>query len=299
MVGRSPPLALVVAAGLLLCGFSVGMQFDASSAPASLGLNSALDKLVSELGEDAPPEDTSAAARQDIMQAEAKLFQRIGALKSTKQESLTSLSGANETAVIERELGAAMHDAISKMHPDVRVNQTDPRNASNIKAIPHLSDHPDHQNSKGKLLRLSVKYEATPPPAIRHVLEPIIDPPKFVIFGGAVFMELTANLVNAFLEENPSELVEFTQPQNQLEPRVLISNIIPGSVAAGDKTLSAGSLLKRFNGKEIKSFRDVCRVINSPPASIWSIETESALAVLPVDTVTKNSEHNNDEWCSK
>jgi S1-C subfamily serine protease len=221
----------------------------------------------------------------------------------TKQESLTSLSGANgtlvaeqTTALIDRELGSALRGGLRS--PDKEFNNTKSK-SGNMTEIPHLADHPHHRDSKGKLLRLSVKYEATPKPAIRKVLEPIIDPPKFVIFGGAVFMELTANLVNAFLEENPAELVEFTQPQKQLEPRILISNIIPGSVAAEDKTLTAGSLLKRFNGKEIKSFKDVCRVVSSPPASIWSIETESALAVLPVDQVMQNSEHNNEEWCDK
>merc|ERR1711959_634376 len=130
-----------------------------------------------------------------------------------------------------------------------------------------------HERNKGKLLRLSVTYESTPPPAVRHVLEPIIDPPKFVIFGGAVFMELTTNLVKAFLEDNPTELVQFTQPQHCLEPRVLISNIIPGSIAAEDETLMAGSLLRNFNGKAIKSFQDVCQVLSQPPAAIWSIET--------------------------
>jgi hypothetical protein len=205
----------------------------------------------------------------------------------TKQVSLTTLSGANSSTtskLIERELGAALD-------PDTEMNQ------GNATEVPHLADTPKGHNLKGKLLRLGVKYEATEKPAIRQVLEPIIDPPKFVIFGGAVFMELTTNLVNAFLEDNPTELVKFTQPENLLEPRVLISNIIPGSIAAQDETLAPGSILKNFNDKAITSFQDVCDVLAKPPAAIWSVETESSLAVLPVDEITLNPNHNHYGWC--
>merc|ERR1712166_815158 len=127
--------------------------------------------------------------------------------------------------------------------------------------------------------------------------EPIIDPPKFVIFGGAVIMELTRNLVSAFLPENPTELVQYTELKNCLEPRVLISNIIPGSIAAQDETLHGGSLLKSFNGKTINSFDDVCSVLSTPPTDIWSIETQESLAVLPASEVMKNPEHNVYDWC--
>jgi len=80
---------------------------------------------------------------------------------------------------------------------------------------------------------------------------------------------------------------------------VLISNIIPGSIASEDETLTAGSLLKRFNGQEIKSFSDVCKVLSRPPQTIWSVETEEALAVLPVDKLSENPEHNDYTWCNK
>jgi S1-C subfamily serine protease len=211
----------------------------------------------------------------------------------THEESLTTLSGANASHLItqiERELGASMD-------PSSETTQSVVNGTQVTHEVLHLSETPASQKLKGKLMRLNVKYQATPNPAVRDVLEPIIDPPKFVIFGGAVFMELTANLVNAFLEDNPTELVDFTQPENCLEPRVLISNIIPGSVAAQDNTLQPGSILKNFNDKAILSIADVCAVLASPTAGIWSIETDSSLAVLPADKITLNPDHNQYDWC--
>jgi len=213
---------------------------------------------------------------------------------ATKQESLTSLSGANNTAVemLDRELGATMD-----MNPETELNATSAEGTNGTTAVPHLADAGNHPDLKGKLIRLGVQYAATKNPAIRKVLEPIIDPPKFVIFGGAVIMELTRNLVSAFLPENPTELVQYTELKNCLEPRVLISNIIPGSIAAQDETLHGGSLLKSFNGKTINSFDDVCSVLSTPPTDIWSIETQESLAVLPASEVMKNPEHNVYDWC--
>jgi S1-C subfamily serine protease len=209
----------------------------------------------------------------------------------TAEVSLTDLSGTNSSvAAIERMLGASID-------PDSEMNNTSPNGT--VTEVQHLADPPHSPHLKGKLLRLGVTYEATPNPAIREVLEPIIDPPKFVIFGGAVLMELTSNLVDTFVHDNPQELVQFTQKENCLSPRVLISNIVPGSVAAKDETLKAGSILRNFNDKVITSFADVCAVLKSPPAAIWSIETDSSLAVLPVDQVTLSPEHNQYDWCTK
>lgn len=218
-------------------------------------------------------------------------------INETAEESLTSLSGANATATIDNELGASQSDSVLPgVTPESELNITDDGNET-VTAIQHLADSGNHPDMKGKLMRLHVKYQATPNPAIRHVLEPIIDHPRFIIFGGAVFMELTKNLVNALMEDNPSELVKFTQPRHCLEPQMIISNIIPGSITAEDETLKAGSLLKNFNGKEIKSFDDVCSVIAQPPAEIWSIETAESLAVLPADKIMLTPSHNRFDWC--
>jgi S1-C subfamily serine protease len=236
--------------------------------------------------------------RSDTHLTEVKNSKATHRTNATNQESLTSLSGANDTAVaLDRLLGASLsEDPIADdLNPEMEMT-TNGTN-STVTELEHLSDMKSTHDLKGKLLSLHAKYQATPNPAVRHVLEPIIDPPKFVIFGGAVFMELTTNLVNAFLEDNPTELVQFTQPQHCLEPRVLISNIIPGSIAAEDETLTAGSLLQNFNGKAIKTFQDVCQVLSQPPAAIWSIETAESLAVLPVDQITLHAQHNNFDWC--
>jgi len=236
--------------------------------------------------------------RSDTHLTEVKASKATHHINETAQESLTSLSGANDTAkVIDRELGSSLYEPSAGVTPESEMNVTASDGNETVAEIPHLVDSGNHPGLKGRLMRLSAKYQATPNPAIRHVLEPIIDPPKFVIFGGAVFMELTTNLVNALLEDNPSELVQFTQPEHCLEPKVVISNIVPGSIAAEDETLTAGSILKSFNGKDINSFQDVCDVISKPPASIWSIETAESLAVLPAAKIMLNPEHNEYTWC--
>jgi len=215
--------------------------------------------------------------------------------KRIAKRSLTTLSGANATQHLTLGLDLMLG---ASMDPSSVTTQSVVNGTQITEEVLHLSETPTSKKLKGSLLRLDVPYQATPKPAVRLVLEPIIDPPKFVIFGGAVFMELTSNLVDTFLEENPTELVRFTQPENCLKSRVLISNIIPGSVAHKANCLVPGTILKNFNDKHIKSIEDVCSVLTKPlPESIWSIETSSSLAVLPADQITLHPHHNVFDWC--
>jgi len=140
-------------------------------------------------------------------------------------------------------------------------------------------------SQKGKLLKLQVMYNQTPRPVVRTVYEPIVDQPKFQIVGGIVFTELTQNIVKAFLDENPNELVKYMDKTKRAsEPALIISNVIPGSMAAKDGSLKAGMLVKEVNGRKVVNMSTLCSALSSK-SNWWSVKTRKTFTVLNAKAV--------------
>merc|ERR1711865_1300149 len=87
----------------------------------------------------------------------------------TAEESLTTLSGANASAVkvLDMALGSEVDELGSSMDPSSVTQQSVVNGTEVTHEVLHLSETPTSQQLKGKLMRLAVKYEATPNPAVR------------------------------------------------------------------------------------------------------------------------------------
>lgn len=134
--------------------------------------------------------------------------------------------------------------------------------------------------SNSTLLQLTTKYDQTSEPAIRKVLEPIVDPPKYELVAGIVVMELSRNLVETFAEENPNELAEYLEETERFnEPKLIITNIKPGSIAAKAGTASVGHLVEEVNGQKVNDFKSLCASL-MPTGDFWVMRTAQALTVL-------------------
>lgn len=144
------------------------------------------------------------------------------------------------------------------------------------------------KGTKGKLLKLSTVYKLTARPAVHNLYEPVIDRPRFVTFGGFVFMELNLNLVEANLDHNPGELVKYMRPKNRDQRAVLITNIIPASLAANDGSAKKGLLVQRVNGRPVKTMDQLCSALNTnvDPKSFWTVQTAKTFTTFTVAQIT-------------
>jgi S1-C subfamily serine protease len=141
----------------------------------------------------------------------------------------------------------------------------------------------------GKLLKLTTAYKATKQTKVHHIYEPIVKRPRFVSVAGFIFMELNLNLVQANLQGNPAELVTYMRPENRNEQRILITNIVPASLAAKDGSAKKGLLLSKVNGRAVTTMDQLCSALSAKvaPNDFWTIETSKSFTAFRVKDVTK------------
>jgi len=140
-------------------------------------------------------------------------------------------------------------------------------------------------NTKGKLLKLSCLYSFTKVAPVHNLFEPIADRPKYVSLAGFVFMELNLNLVEANLAKDPSELVQYTQPEHRDEMAVMITNVVPTSLAADDGSAKEGVLVKKVNGRKVTTMEQLCQALQSRKTGFWTVTTETSFTALKVKDV--------------
>jgi len=139
----------------------------------------------------------------------------------------------------------------------------------------------------GQLTKLETIYRPTKRPAVHFLYEPIVDRPRFVTFGGFVFVNLNLNLVEANMDENPDELVQYMLPENREKSAVIISNIVPASLAHNDGSATKGLLVKEINGQKISTMDELCAALSSQtdPESFWTLSTAKTFTSFQVQQV--------------
>jgi hypothetical protein len=99
---------------------------------------------------------------------------------------------------------------------------------------------------KGKRHTFKFIMNDSIPFAIRRKL-PDYDTIVYDTLAGMVVMELVENHFPLLLEEAP-ELICFSQPENRINPVLVITNVMPGSYAYQVDLLTAGNIIKTLNG---------------------------------------------------
>lgn len=147
-------------------------------------------------------------------------------------------------------------------------------------------------NSTGTLRKLSVKYDQTPIPLIREYLETTVDVPRCERVAGLVFMQLTMNTIDTFMDENPEELVEYMDSARRADsPQIIITNVVPNSLAGSTKTVKAGRLVQEINGRRITDLSSLCSALSPASGSkFWTMRTGTSLTVLNMTAVRESME---------
>jgi len=135
------------------------------------------------------------------------------------------------------------------------------------------------------LQELKTTYDQTPVPAVRKYYETNVDIPRHEQVSGAFFMALSIDLVHAFVDENPEELVQYTEEIERFNvPRVIVTNVLPDSAVGKTGTLHGGTLVKEVNDKPITDMKSFCEALKSD-GEFWTLRTAKTFTVLPAADV--------------
>jgi serine protease Do len=137
----------------------------------------------------------------------------------------------------------------------------------------------------GERKEVSVNFEHSLLPAIRG-MHPDFESVEYEVIGGMVIMELTSNHIPLLLNASPL-LIRYSEPKNQLEPVLVLTHIIPDSVAQRSRVLMPGARVKEINNIKVRSLDQLrTAVLKSAADGYLHIRvSEGYVAVFPLAQV--------------
>ena len=116
----------------------------------------------------------------------------------------------------------------------------------------------DH--TKNKLKNKKIVFDVIHPFKIRKYY-PLFEKIDYEVFGGLVVMNLTINhlsYIGKFVDKIKliNILKSFSNIENRIKSRLIITNILPGSYFRTFDNLNAGSIISRINGKKVYTLDD-------------------------------------------
>jgi S1-C subfamily serine protease len=136
-----------------------------------------------------------------------------------------------------------------------------------------------------KVQELSVAYDSTPELDVPKIPETVQSPPQSVSFGGVAMMNLTLNLVETMFN---SHLAKYTDPNERLEPAVVIVGVDAASPAGCDGSIHQGFLVKQVNGRPVKSIYEVCQEMADTSGDWVTIHTDRGMVIFTTEEVNEH-----------
>lgn len=142
----------------------------------------------------------------------------------------------------------------------------------------------------GQRLELSCKFEEPALLPVRIVYAEYEPKERdYEMIAGVVFMELKENHISLLVKHKPL-LANYLRPENQTKSVLLITRILPGSVAHMSECLSQGFILHKINGKTVRTlteFREA--LLLSAKTRQIAIQTKDKFAtVLDLEKVLRD-----------
>ena len=109
----------------------------------------------------------------------------------------------------------------------------------------------------------------------------------YEIFGGFVVMQLTLNHVE-LLGNLVSGLAKYAEPKNQFEPQLIITSVLAHSPAERCRVKLVGSIIKKVNGKEVHTLKDLQKAVLASGNQIQIETTDNIMVALDKDDVVKS-----------
>lgn len=145
---------------------------------------------------------------------------------------------------------------------------------------------------KGTRKEFSFKFEPRYLPPIRMIY-PEFEPEAtdYEILGGLVVMGVTLNHVGMMVSSIPG-LVKYGKIEQQHEPALIITHVLPNSQAFRARVLRPGEIIEEVNGDKVKTLDDYRTAIKKSKVTRYiTIRTDDNFyAVIPVDKVLREEE---------
>ena len=138
---------------------------------------------------------------------------------------------------------------------------------------------------KGKPMTFECLFERKKSAPIRHVFTEYEDL-EYEIVGGFVIMPLMMNHLPVLISAATS-LSKYTDEKNQDKPALVITHVIPNSIAFKERLKLTGSILNTVNGIEVKNLTDLRKAIEKTKNMISMETTDHILVALDLEKICK------------
>lgn len=142
---------------------------------------------------------------------------------------------------------------------------------------------------KGSFKEFKFKFEPKYLPPIRMIYPEFEkDAIDYEIIGGMVVMQLSLNHVGILLPKAP-DLVRYGKIEQQHDPAVIVTHVLPTSQAFKTRVLRNGEIIEELNGEKIKTLADFRKaLLKSKDSRYITVKTDDQLyAVMSVDKILK------------
>jgi serine protease Do len=138
---------------------------------------------------------------------------------------------------------------------------------------------------KGKPMTFECIFERKKCAPVRHVFAEY-EELEYEIVGGFVIMPLMMNHLPILMQVS-SGLSKYAEEKNQSEPALVVTHVLPNSVAFKERLKLAGSILQTVNDVEVKTLDDLRKAIKKTKNIITMETTDHILVALDLEKICK------------
>ncbi len=138
---------------------------------------------------------------------------------------------------------------------------------------------------KGKPMTFECLFERKKCAPVRHVFAEYEDL-EYEIVGGFVIMPLMMNHLPILMQAS-SGLSKYAEEKNQSEPALIITSVLPNSIAFKERLKLTGSILETVNDTRVKTLDDLRKAINKTKNVITMETTDHILVALDLAKICK------------
>lgn len=143
---------------------------------------------------------------------------------------------------------------------------------------------------RGERKELSFSFELLPPYPIRDMY-PDYEPVEYETIGGMVILQLADNHFPVLLETAP-DLIVYLKAEKKAEPALVITNVLPGSLAHQLRSLLPGDIILEVNAQKVATLAEFrAAVATSLKTNFLTIKTgRDIFAVFELKELLKDEQ---------
>ena len=132
----------------------------------------------------------------------------------------------------------------------------------------------------GKPLKITTTFEIMPVYPVRF-LYPAYEAIEYEVVGGMVIVPLSLNTIEILLSDVPS-LFMYTQEENRMQPMLIVTTVLPGSLAQLTYSVTPGCIITQINGEPVGTIAHLRTALHTSVKTdfVTMLMANNALVVL-------------------